>query len=159
MRSLGLSLVLGVTPLLLGGAPSAVAQRAPPTLSPFRPGMGMSRPMTFIPTALVVAQRPQPVMSPFPPGMGISRPVTFNSSSFGTVSSRAYQLPYGGSGTYAMSAGGYSPYQMPYGGYGSYPPSSHAPSQASQSPGVPTADDVEVSGPLNTPPPRRAVIR
>src|SRR5262245_11109906 len=164
MRSLGVSLVLGVTPLLLGGAPSAVAQRAPPMMSPFRPGMGMpqprmSPPRMLVPFSLPVAQRAPPMMSPFQPGMGMSQPRMFVPSSFVTASSPPYRMPYGGSGMYAMSSGGYNPYQMNYGGYGSYSPSSYAASQASQSPGVPTADDVEVSGPLNTPPPYRAVIR
>jgi uncharacterized protein (TIGR03000 family) len=98
----------------------------------------------------------------------MSQPMMFNPS-FGMMSSPAYQMPsggsgyggsgYGGSGMSAMSSGGYSPSQMPYGGNNSYSPSSYAPAQTSQVPRVPTADDIEVSGPLNKAPPRRAIVR
>jgi uncharacterized protein (TIGR03000 family) len=56
-----------------------------------------------------------------------------------------------------MPSGGYNPYQYPYGGSDSSP--YHATSQASQWPGIPTTDEIEVSGPMDTPPPRRAVVQ
>jgi uncharacterized protein (TIGR03000 family) len=89
-----------------------------------------------------------------------------------------FALPFVPSGIYAASAvpsyGGYNPYAMstvassgygsyvPYtGGYGSYAALSTAPSQdrGSSVPPVPSASDVEVSGPLDRPPPHRAIVR
>jgi uncharacterized protein (TIGR03000 family) len=73
---------------------------------------------------------------------------------------------YGGYGMCAMSPGGYGGYQMPYGDYsayqvprGAYTSSSYSSEQASRLPRVPTDDDIEVSGPLDTPPPHRAIVR
>jgi uncharacterized protein (TIGR03000 family) len=79
----------------------------------------------------------------------------------------SYPMLYGGYSSYPMS-GGYGSYAMPYGSYGSYPTSgtggygstsSSTPAQANQSSRVPTSDDIEVSGPLDTPPPHRGIIR
>src|SRR5262249_23148821 len=143
MRTLCLSLVVVVTPLL-GVTPSqAIAQRARAMMSPRQPMVSPA----------------QPMMPLFLPGMGMSQPRMFNSFSPGMLYSRASQMQYGGSGMYAMPYGGYSSYQMPYGGYGSSAPSSSAPAQASQPAKVSNADEIEVSGPLDTPPPHRAVIR
>jgi uncharacterized protein (TIGR03000 family) len=74
----------------------------------------------------------------------------------GVGSSSAYQMPYSLSGSYQMPYGGYGGYRRPSGGDGS---SSSATSTGSKLPGAPTADDVEVSGPLEVPPPRRGIIR
>jgi uncharacterized protein (TIGR03000 family) len=56
-----------------------------------------------------------------------------------------------------MPSGG--AYQTRSSGDDSSSPSSSAPSRASRSSGTPAADDVEVSGPLSTPPPHRAIVR
>jgi uncharacterized protein (TIGR03000 family) len=146
MRSVGVSLALGVAPLLLGVAPSeALAQRA--MMAPARPVMS-----PFVPGT----------MSPFVPGFGMSQLRMVSPAS-------AYMMPYGGYGMYAMPYGGYGSmsyggygggggYGSSYGGYGSFSPSSPAVRQASQLKAT-AAAEVEVSGPLDTPPPRRAVIR
>jgi uncharacterized protein (TIGR03000 family) len=149
MRSFGFVLVPGV--LLLGVAPSeAVAQRGRAMITPFRP---MATPF-------------RPMISPFRPGVRMFHPGLFHFHSRRLVFSPVYQLGYGGYGMgyggygvghggygmYAMPYGGYSSYQMPYGGYGL----SGAPALLPQ---ASTASDVEVSGPLDKPPPHRAVIR
>src|SRR5262245_31133127 len=141
MRSVGVPLVLAVTPLLLGVAPSeAVAQRARSMMtSPFRPGMGMSRPMTS---------------NSYSPLMGYSPTSSMPYGGYG-----GYGMSYGGYSAYETPYGGYSGYQTPYGGYDSSSSSYGASSQAFTVPRLPTTDDVEVSGPLDKPPPRRAIVR
>jgi uncharacterized protein (TIGR03000 family) len=133
MRSLGFAFVLGVTLLLLCFAPSATfAQRGRGMMtSPVRPDMGMSQPSMFS------SFSPRPMMT----------------------SSSAYQTPAGGSGMGGTPSGNYIPYRIPYGCYDSLSPSSGSSARASQSPRGATADDIEVSGPLPIPPPRRAIVR
>ena len=84
----------------------------------------------------------------------------------------SYSMPYGGYGLMysgGYGSGGYGSYSTPSGGYGGYDSlysgdygssstASSAPAQASQSSGASKAT-VEVSGPLKTPPPGRALIR
>jgi uncharacterized protein (TIGR03000 family) len=90
--------------------------------------------------------------------MGMFQPRMLNSSPL-MGSSPASAMPYGGSGMYGMPSGGYGAYSMPSRGYGSPTLSTSAPEQPSRLPKAPTADDIEVSGPLNTPPPHRAIVR
>src|SRR5262249_38840890 len=142
MRSLGFSLVLGMTSQLLGVAPSeAAARQARPMMPSPRPVMMPSR-VPMMPSLGPGMMMPQPRMfSAFPPVIGYST---------------ASRMPYGGSGMRGMSSGGYGAYPMPYGGSGasqnpyggSSSPSPYAPAQAGRPPGVPTPDDIEVSGPL-----------
>jgi uncharacterized protein (TIGR03000 family) len=140
MPSFGLSLVPGVALLLLAVAPSEeVARPFRPIGRPFRPVIRPFRPM----------------ITPFRPGLRTFHPWRFNYLSRRLFFSRAYRWAYGGYGMNAMPYWGYGMYAMPYGGYGS----SYAPALASQLPQAPTASDIEVSGPLDTPPPYRAVIR
>jgi uncharacterized protein (TIGR03000 family) len=68
-----------------------------------------------------------------------------------------YGMASGGYGAYQMPYGYYDPYQTPCGGYDSS--ASSTPPQTSPVPRVPTPDDIEVSGPLDTPPPHRAIVR
>jgi len=164
MRSLGFSLVLAVTPLLLGVALSeAVAQRSRPMMSPGRPGMGMFQPRMFNSSPTSQMQSGGSGMSPMSSG-GYS----------------PSQMPYGGYGMSAMPSGDYGNYQTPYGGYDSASSSYDTPAQTSRLPRVPydssssssdtrartgrlprvpAADDIEVSGPLESPPPHRALVR
>ena len=169
MRSFGVSLALGVAPLLLGAAPSeALAQRGRAMRAPAMPMMSPMRPMVMSPFA-------PGMTSPFVPGVGLSR--------FRMVSpASAYMMPAGGYGMYAMPYGGYGSmssggyggggggygsssgsygggggYGSSYGGSGSYSPSSAAVRQANELKAT-AANSVEVSGPLDKPPPRRAVV-
>jgi uncharacterized protein (TIGR03000 family) len=57
----------------------------------------------------------------------------------------------------SMPYGGYNQNQNPYLGYDST--TSYTPSKTRRSYSESAADDIEVSGPLSTPPPDRAVIR
>jgi uncharacterized protein (TIGR03000 family) len=125
-------------------------------------GFTLALAMTLLPRGAVpseaVAQQTRPRTSPVQYGMGTPQPEMLISPSPKTASSPASQTPSDGTGTYGASSWGYSAYQILYGMYDS-PSSSDAASQASQVPRLPTADDVEVSGPLDTPPPRRAIVR
>jgi len=131
MRSFESALVLAVVSLLGTLPPMAWSQQ--------------TRPMT--------SRAPQPVI------VYIYMP--------GTGHSSMYQMPYAMQGSYQMPYGGYGSYQMPNGtgdysqradpgGYGSSSPSASSKANRYR---LPTADDIEVSGPLEIPPPRRAVIR
>jgi uncharacterized protein (TIGR03000 family) len=104
----------------------------------------------------------RPMMAPFVPGFGMSQLRMVSPTS-------AYMMPYGGYGMStmpygggygSMSSGGYGGgggYGSSYGGYGSYSPSSAAVRQASELKAT-AANSVEVSGPLDKPPPRRAIV-
>jgi uncharacterized protein (TIGR03000 family) len=149
MRSFHAALILAVVSLL-GTLPStARSQQTRPKMPP-RVQPGQSRPMI------------SPVPHPRLPGhhhrMGAHRPVIVYMYMPGTAYSSMYQMPYAMQGSYQMPYGGYGAYQMAApGGYGSSSP--YSSSKANQYYPLPTADDIEVSGPLDTPPPRRAIIR
>ena len=158
MRSLRVSLALGLTAILVGVAASAaLAQRGRPMMPAMRPAMGRPQAMMVMPASPMMGMpRGMMMFNPFSPGMGMPQAGMFNPYSSALASSAAYQMPSGGSGM-AMPSGGYNPYQMSPGGYGSSSP--YATSEAAQSPGETAGGDVEVSGPMSTPPPRRGVIR
>jgi uncharacterized protein (TIGR03000 family) len=143
MRSFCSSVALALTPLvLLGTTPrQAEAQGRRPAMAP------PNRPM---------------MMHPFRPGLRHFQPMIMFGYSPGAGSSSMSPMSYGMSSSYPMPSGGYGSSQMPYGGSSSYSLSSSPSPQAKQLakvPKVPSADDVEVSGPLDKPPPHRAIVR
>jgi uncharacterized protein (TIGR03000 family) len=71
----------------------------------------------------------------------------------------AYPTSYGGYSLYGIPSDYSSLYQRPRGRGDSSSRSPGAAAQASQMPGGPTADHIEASGPLDTPPPLRAIVR
>jgi uncharacterized protein (TIGR03000 family) len=94
--------------------------------------------------------------------MRTSQPRLLNSLLAARMLANSYgmsSMPYGGSGMSLMPYGGYGMSSMPYGGYGSYSPGDSAPTLTTQPPESPPDDDIEVSGPLDIPPPHRAIIR
>jgi len=120
----------------------------------------VSLPGMLPPMAWSQQTRPMTSRTPQPVIVYIYMPGNGHSSMYQTpyAMQGSYQMPYGGYGSYQMpdGAGYYSQMAAP-GGYRSSSPS--ASSRANQYYRLPTADDIEVSGPLEIPPPRRAVIR
>lgn len=183
MRPLCLSLALMATPLLLGVAPAeAAAQGFRAPMIPRQPMMPPSQAATFprmpmlAPQAALIPRMPMlpplsaslprmPTQLPaalttpmFPPGMPMPHPGLFSSLPPAIAASFAYQMPYGLSGMYATPYVGYITYPVPSSVNSPYSLSTSTPAETSP-PALAAAGDVEVSGPLNTPPPRRALIR
>jgi uncharacterized protein (TIGR03000 family) len=159
MKKVCLSVALGAIALVMA-APAEAAHRRMARPPLFRPGMGRFHLRAFNPfaAARLLSHARGPILSTMP--FGGFRPAGISYGGFGLSA-----IPYGGAGLYPMPWFGFGPYVMPYGG-GPYSMSTQGsgaaspePEQASKSSKAPAGGGIEVSGPLETPPPHRAIIR